>query len=394
MGSQPPVGRLGPEVNFALEAMRTASTLLHGVGRSSSSLTKGDRTPVTAADLGVQAALAGLLERSFPHDVLVAEESSETLRRAEAASLRAEVIHFARVAYPEASETQILEWIDRGRGEPAQRFWTLDPVDGTKGLLRGGQFVMALALVEEGAVVLAALACPRYDPFGTGASFALAVRGEGAWAASSLDGTWIRLSVSGESDPARCRLLRSVVSGRATDARLALVRRALGTTAPEVRMDSQVKYLALAAGGGELIVRLPRQKGAGGHAPRFVSLRRASSRLRRVFVALPTPEGTPGRGISERIPQQAQGGPSQNAPPERIRENIWDHAAGVLLVEEAGGKCTDVEGRSLDFAGARQMEHNSGVVASNTWLHEAALEALRRTAPATASAQGTAGDGS
>ena len=41
------------------------------------------------------------------------------------------------------------------------RFWTLDPIDGTKGFLRGDQYAIALALVEDGEVVLGALGCPE-----------------------------------------------------------------------------------------------------------------------------------------------------------------------------------------------------------------------------------------
>ncbi len=322
----PAAGRLSAEVDFAMEALHAAAMVLHAVGPSPSTLNKSDRTPVTAADFAVQAALAGLLQRSFPDDVLVAEESSAPLREAQAARVREEAVEAARLVHPGADADQVLGWLDRGQGEPAVRFWALDPVDGTKGLLRGGQFVTALALIQDGQIVLGALACPRYYPFGEGGSFALAVRGEGAWVAPAPDGPWTRLAVSTEADPARCRLLRSVVSGRSTDDRLADLRRTLGTTAPEVRMDSQVKYLALSASAGDLIVRLPRQQGA-------------------------------------------------------LRENIWDHACGVLLVDEAGGRATDVLGRQLDFTAARQMVRNSGVVASNGRLHRAALEALSRTAP-------------
>jgi 3'(2'), 5'-bisphosphate nucleotidase len=213
------------------------------------------------------------------------------LRQPEATHLRTEVVAAARLVSPEADSEQVLAWLDRGRGEPARRFWTLDPVDGTKGLLRGGQYATALALIDAGDTVVAGLACRAATAaVAAGGSFAVAVRGAGGWTAPSLDGPWTRLTVSAETDPHRCRLLRSVESGRKTDERLADLRRALGTAAPEIRMDSQVKYLALAAGVGDLIVRLPRQGGA-------------------------------------------------------LRANIWDHACGVLLVEEAGGRCTDVLGR-------------------------------------------------
>jgi 3'(2'), 5'-bisphosphate nucleotidase len=103
------------------------------------------------------------------------------------------------------------------------------------------------------------------------------------------------------------------------------IRGELGTKAADARMDSQVKYLALAAAEGDLHVRLPRRTGR--------------------------------------------------------RENTWDHAAGVLLVEEAGGRTSDLAGQPLDFGAGRQLVGNLGIVASNSRLHAAALAALRRVAP-------------
>jgi 3'-phosphoadenosine 5'-phosphosulfate (PAPS) 3'-phosphatase len=42
-----------------------------------------------------------------------------------------------------------------------RRFWVLDPVDGTKGFLRGQHFCIALALVDDGVPVLSVLSCPN-----------------------------------------------------------------------------------------------------------------------------------------------------------------------------------------------------------------------------------------
>jgi 3'(2'), 5'-bisphosphate nucleotidase len=314
-------------MTFLLEAMRAASTVLQRLGSSrTTAAVKRDWTPVTATDLAVQAALAGLLERTFPGDVLVAEESSEPLRTRQGTRLRAAAIEAAQLIHPQAGPSQVLAWLDGGGGQPGDRFWTLDPVDGTKGLLRGGQYVTALALIENRQVVLAGLACPRYPEGQPGGSLAIALRGAGAWMAPAADGPWRRLAVSTVTDAARGRLLRSVESGLSTHRLLGKIRRELRMADPEIRMDSQVKYVALAAGDGDLIIRLPRKGGA-------------------------------------------------------QRENIWDHASGVLLVEEAGGRCTDVAGADLDFATARQMDGNLGVLASNGWLHAAALDALRLVAP-------------
>lgn len=58
----------------------------------------------------------------------------------------------------------VLEAIGRcnSSGGPTGRFWVLDPVDGTLGFVRGDQYAVALALIEDGEVVLGVLGCPNY----------------------------------------------------------------------------------------------------------------------------------------------------------------------------------------------------------------------------------------
>jgi hypothetical protein len=46
------------------------------------------------------------------------------------------------------------------------------------------------------------------------------------------------------------------------------------------------------------------------------------------------------------------------------REKIWDHAAGVAIVEAAGGKCTDARGNALDFTQGITLALNEGVIVS------------------------------
>ncbi|MEE3331510.1 MAG: inositol monophosphatase family protein [Myxococcota bacterium] len=49
----------------------------------------------------------------------------------------------------------------------------------------------------------------------------------------------------------------------------------------------------------------------------------------------------------------------------------WDVSAGVVIVEEAGGRCTDVVGDPVPRSGAE-------IIASNTALHDSILELLER----------------
>ena len=60
------------------------------------------------------------------------------------------------------------------------------------------------------------------------------------------------------------------------------------------------------------------------------------------------------------------------------RERIWDHAAGVIVTEEAGGRVTDITGKPLDFSRGKRLEDNRGVLATNGSLHDRVVESLER----------------
>jgi 3'(2'), 5'-bisphosphate nucleotidase len=222
-----------------------------------------------------------------------------------------------------------LELIDRGAGDPPARFWTLNPVDGTKGFLRKDQYAVALARVEDGQVAVAALGCPELEaakrpaPGGVG-SILVAMRGQGTWSLPMGDAT-VRvpqLRVSATDNPAKARVLRSFEKSHTDAGGIDQMAANLGITAPPVAMDSQAKYAVLAAGGAEILLRL----------------------------------------LSPDRPD--------------YREKIWDQAAGSLVVEDAGGRVTDLDGKPLDFSHGRTLAKNRGVVATNGRLHDAVLEAL------------------
>jgi Inositol monophosphatase family len=63
--------------------------------------------------------------------------------------------------------------------------WTLDPIDGTKGFLRGGQYAVCLGLIEDAQVQLGVIGCPNLlvDPSnqdGPRGCLFVAVKGQGA----------------------------------------------------------------------------------------------------------------------------------------------------------------------------------------------------------------------
>ncbi len=250
---------------FAVAAVREASMLVRRVQAEmvGEAITKGDKSPVTVADFAAQAIVARRLAERFPDAVLVGEESSGALQGDESRATLEQITRFVQSVEPAASAESVCEWIDRGSNDAPATFWTLDPVDGTKGFLRKDQYAVALALVENGKVVLGVLGCPELEDGvraakGGAGSVLLAGRGLGTWVQSLAEpnGKWTQLTASKIADPAGARLLRSVEKSHTDADSIGDLATKLGVTADPVPMDSQAKYAVLAAGGGDVILRL------------------------------------------------------------------------------------------------------------------------------------------
>ena len=282
-------------------------------------LEKSDHSPVTVADYGSQALICRMLREAFPGDAIVAEEDAAALREPSQRRTAAMVLRHIRDVRKAASLLDVLQWIDFGQGHPDKsRFWTLDPIDGTKGFLRGQQYAIALALIEDGEVRTAALACPNL-----GAGLMLgAERGKGAWCqALHGDGAQQRIRASATKEITQARICESVEAGHSAHGDAHRLAQHLGIGAEaSVRLDSQAKYAVVARGEADIYLRLPTRPG--------------------------------------------------------YQERIWDHAAGSLILAEARGVVTDIYGNALDFSKGRTLVHNKGVVATNGWLHAAVVKAI------------------
>ncbi len=286
------------------------------------SITKDDKSPVTIADYAAQAIVSLTLAAGAPEIPLVGEEDASDLRDGAHAGHRAEVVQLVRRVFPKATELEVMNAIDRGvhGGGPTGRHWVLDPIDGTKGFLRGGQYAVALGLVDEGEVVVGVLGCPNLDPEGTLFS---AIRGGGARTGTIDTPITTPIAVSTEAEASSARFCESVEAAHSAHDWSASIATRLGVTAEPYRIDSQCKYAAVARGDAAIYLRLPTRKG---------------------YV-----------------------------------EKIWDHAAGYLIVTEAGGRVTDIKGAPLDFSRGRLLELNRGVVATNGRLHDEVLAAVSAT---------------
>lgn len=318
------------ETEFARSLVAEACALTRRVQdevvANADAYTKDDRSPVTLADLTVQAVVGHRLAERFPDDAFLAEESSTSLDASPAMAEKVELL--ARSAVPALDVGRIAASLDRGDhpGGATGRHWVLDPVDGTKGFLRGQQYAIALALVDGGRVVVGALGCPNLPvpgERGNGDGWIFhAIRSQGAWATRVGGREPARVAVDEIVEPRHAIVCESVEAAHASHSVQAGIARRLGVETEPYRIDSQCKYAVLARGEASIYLRLPRD--------------------------------------------------------ESYREKVWDHAAGAVVIEEAGGRVSDLDGHPLDFSKGRRLATGRGIIATNGLLHEQVLEACRQ----------------
>jgi len=174
------------ELSIAVSAVRRAAEVCRNIQRSiPAAMEKQDKSPVTIADFASQAVICRALGEAFPNDPIIGEEDSAELRLPEnKSSLDGVLSQLSRIGL-EGSPEEICRWIDRGGANSfGPRFWTLDPIDGTKGFLRGEQYAVSLALIVNGQIEVAILGCPNLplEPGGTAVAGTIfsTVRGQGA----------------------------------------------------------------------------------------------------------------------------------------------------------------------------------------------------------------------
>jgi 3'(2'), 5'-bisphosphate nucleotidase len=342
------------ELEIAQLAVQRAVLLTKRVfhEKAKGTVSKDDASPVTIGDFGAQALIIAALQANFPHDQIVAEEESAQLRSD--AALRDQIWQLVRSTQLEdvgaegllgggiKDVEKMLEVIDRGNsaGGRVGRIWTIDPIDGTKGFLRGGQYAVCLGLLEDGDVKVGVLGCPNLpvddaapltadiganqtDDEGRGVLFS-AVIGQGATSRPLGTGALKegkKIAMKAVTEMASASFCESVEAGHSNQSESAQIAQKLGITKPSVRMDSQAKYGSIARGAGDIYLRLPTSK--------------------------------------------------------TYQEKIWDHAAGDLIVREAGGQVTDTTGARLDFGVGRTLANNRGVIAAPAAVHGQVLKVVQ-----------------
>ncbi|KGN49178.1 putative PAP-specific phosphatase, mitochondrial isoform X1 [Cucumis sativus] len=359
------------ELEAAIDVVQRACRLCVDVKSSLLSadgqvLEKNDQTPVTVADFGVQALVSLELGNLFPSIPLVAEEDSAFLRANNLAHSVLAVVT-EKSSFPnELTQDNVLKAIDRGAnvafafGSKPATYWVLDPIDGTRGFLRGNDvlYVVGLALVVEGEIVLGVMGCPNWHGDLSEESNSEDLERGGVWSRSGAimiahagSGTWTR-RLSDMQSPSKVfhNWTRCFVDEYSLvhEARFCIPDSQTWESLPP-STSLQATTNADQVGSGQILLL---RKCCGSLCKYFmVASGRAS-----VFIL---------RAKSQSIIK------------------TWDHAGGMICVHEAGGKVTDWKGNDIDLAadqaGRRILSPSGGILVSNGHLHDLIIEMTAST---------------
>ncbi|MCH2101798.1 MAG: inositol monophosphatase family protein [Planctomycetes bacterium] len=302
-------------LKVAQEAGRKAAMVCRAVhAQTPESMDKGDKSPVTIADYGSQAVILREIAAAFPDHGVISEEGSEHLRESAGDNGVATIVQLVGDATGESVNfDQVCAWIDHEGGKGAELTWAIDPIDGTKGFLRRQQYAIAIGLMHNGTPFAGVMVCPNLpvdldNPDGTKGVMYVAAQGQGCQRIALDTGNGSPASSSASEDPSAWRVLGSVESAHGDPKLVVNMMEEAGVNGGFIRYDSQVKYGIIAEGAAEIYLR---------------------------------PRSNPD-----------------------YRENIWDHVAGVICCQEAGGIVTDLDGKPLDFTLGKKLLENRGVLAT------------------------------
>lgn len=327
-----------PQLHAAIDAVRRAGKLCkHLQGDlASGEVIKGDGSPVTVADFAAQVVVIRTLIEHGVDAAIAGEEQADALQRDAALCRRVTEALRSTGAWAGATEREVVQTLGhRAWTSDAlpDRAWVIDPIDGTKGFIAQRQFAVCLALIERGVVTVAALGCPNLalDPS--------AEPGELDPSAIDAHGTVIA-----------CRRGDGIVHG-ALDSDL------LSPVAPRAIESRRSPILTFSVEPSE------------GRVRDFDAL---ADEMQRRFGRRPVPLSMDSQAKYALVARgQAD---IYDRPPRRNFEKSWDHAAGCLLIEEAGCVVTDAMGEPLEWS-CVTLGKTRGILGAPADLHAQVLAA-------------------
>lgn len=329
---------LPAELPLILDALAAAGRLTRAAQSALLSQhleTKSDGSIVTVADYAAQALINHLLSRAgVPLPAIIAEETAAAL--AANPALLADVVSLLRAhGWSDATTATTLAAIDLAaapKDSSPPSYYTIDPIDGTKGFAAGRQFAVCLARIDNGRCTLAALACPNLSPSTADSIDTPAPRGGGTLFAATTDSPVLAapMTTPGAIAPLPPRSAADVANPLITF-----------SVDPSTTRSRNFDTLAAILGGA---TRIP-----------------ADSQAKYAMVA---------RGQAD----------AYFRPPRGSDEKVWDHAAGCLLLERAGCTVTNLQGLPIEWP-RTALPPQSGILGAPPALHARILAALRSFTP-------------
>lgn len=361
------------ELDVAVRAVQMACSLCQKVQETLISKSSKDcNSSVTVAGWSVKAIVSWILSECLRGDniSILAEEEVQTLSNTNASELLETVVKIVNECLAEAplfgveapksalGTSEVLEIISHcnSAGVPSGRFWALSPLDGKLGFVNGDQYAVALSLIEDGEVVVGVLGCPNYpmrkDWLGYQQSYHRIMsklipptsetwnKGCVIYAKKDSGKAWIQplihhankkfvwpnhakqVSLSSVDNLGLATLCQTVEKANSSHSFTDGLAHSVGFSNKPLGVKSMMKYVALACGDAEVFMKFARTG---------------------------------------------------------YKEKIWDHAAGFIIIQEAGGTVTDARGSSLDFSkGSSYLEGiDRGIVAcAGATLHEKIIDAV------------------
>ncbi len=282
---------------------------------------KPDGSPVTAGDLAVQMAVCTILAKRTPDWSVIGEEGEASLTGPGSDDILARALDAVRTSMGSEAHPDPARFLKTQSTIGGSTWWTVDPIDGTKGFRSARHYALCLALIENQRATVGVLSCPTLAmgqdllEVGSDAQFGTiycALKGQGAWKFQPDEGMRflperaIRIRRPPNGSPS-WRVCDSIEGGSRAE-RMRGIMSATGLNWNSVSLDSQCKYALVAEGIADCFMRVPGSRGA---------------------------------------------------------EKVWDHAPGAVVAEEAGSVVCDLVGNPLVFAG-ESLDQNVGTLACDS----------------------------
>lgn len=225
-------------------------------------------------------------------------------------------------------------------------YWTVDPIDGTKGFLRGDQYCVCIAMIdaETEKPVISALACPnlslicgRENEKGLMMVSIASVGNFYCKIGEGIDSLRPIPKVTLHTNLNDAIFTGAFVSSHTNPLEIDGIKSSFDNEIPVIRMDSQCKYGLLSLG------------------------------LAHVYFRRHTSKDPDAR---------------KDWKCDYI-EAIWDNAPGYLFVKESGGQVTDFNGNDLKFPPEKHFTIIGGILASmlTPKLHEKVISIVQERNP-------------